>query len=200
MFARSTTLNGKSENIDAGLRFIENEVRPIMDGIEGCRGLSCLVDRETGQAIATSSWESEEAMRASDDQLRGIRERGREIFGGDMQVDEWEIGVMHRTQHGAACRVVWTQGDMDALIDVFKFNGLPAVEQIPGFCSASVMVNRTTGIGCVTTTFDTQEALEASRPMAEQIRTRSAEQAGLEIMEVREFELAYAHLHVPELV
>ncbi len=200
MYARSTTLHGKTENIDAGLRFVENEVRPIMDRIEGCLGLSCLVDRESGQAIVTSSWQSEEAMRASDDQLRGVRERGREIFGGSMQVDEWEIGAMHRTDHGSACRVTWVQGDMDALLDVFKFNALPAIEQIPGFCSASVLVNRSTGIGCVTTTYDGRDALEASRASADQIRASASEQAGTQIIEVREFELTYAHLHVPELV
>ena len=28
-------------------------------------------------------------MRASDEQLRPIRDRGRDILGGSMQVDEW---------------------------------------------------------------------------------------------------------------
>jgi heme-degrading monooxygenase HmoA len=198
--ARSTTIHGKPENIDAGLRFIETEVRPMMDGLEGCLGLSCLVDRETGEAIATSSWQSEAAMRASDDQLRAVRERGREVFGGSMQVDEWEIGVMHRTDHGSCCRVTWVQGDLDALVDVFKYNSMPAIEEIAGFCSASVLLNRSTGIACVTTTYDGREALDASRKAADEIRTRSAEQAGMEILEVREFDLPYAHLHVPELV
>ena len=45
----------KSENIDAGLRLVENEVRPIMDRIDGCRGLSCLIDRASGMTIITSS-------------------------------------------------------------------------------------------------------------------------------------------------
>ena len=34
----------------------------MLDEVEGCRGLSMLVDRETGQCIATSSWDEEEAM------------------------------------------------------------------------------------------------------------------------------------------
>jgi heme-degrading monooxygenase HmoA len=200
VYARSTTLHGKTKNIDAGLRFVETEVQPVMDRIEGCLGLSCLVDRETGQCILTSSWETEEAMIASDDQLRAVRERGREIFGGSMQIDEWEIAVMHRSQHGSRCRVAWLQGDMDALVDVFKYNALPSIEEIPGFCSASVLVNRSTNIACVTTTYDSQDALDSSRPTADQIRARSTEQAGTEVLDVREFELPYAHLHVPERV
>lgn len=200
MFARSTTLHGRAENLDAGMRYIENEVRPFMDGLEGCLGLSCIIDRESGQAIITSSWSTEEAMRASDEQLRAFREQAREIFGGSMQVDEWEIAVMRRRAHGEACRVTWAQGDLDALIDVYRYNSLPSIEEVPGFCGTSLMVNRTTGIGCVTTMYDTRESLEASRAAADQIRARSAEQSGMEVLDVHEFDLVYAHLHVPELV
>jgi len=200
VYARSTTVHGKAENIDAGMRFVEGEVAPMMRTLDGCLGLSCLVDRETGQAIVTSSWQTEEAMRASDDQLRVVRERAREIFGGSMQIDEWEIGFMHRTDHGSCCRVAWLQGDLDALIDVFKYNAMPAVEELAGFCGASVLVNRETGMACVTTTYDGREALDASRPSADAIRARSTEQAGSEVLDVREFDLPYAHLHVPELV
>lgn len=200
MFARSTTLHGKAENLDAGMRYIENEVRPVMDGIEGCMGLSCIIDRDSGQAIITSSWSTQEAMRSSDEQLRAFRERAREIFGGSMQVDEWEIAVMRRRGHGDACRVTWAQGDLDALIDVYRYNALPSIEDVPGFCGTSLMINRTTGIGCVTTMYDTRESLEASRAAADQIRARSAEQSGMEVLDVHEFELVYAHLHVPELV
>ena len=67
MYARSTTFHGMPGNIDAGITFIKNEAGPMLDKIEGCRGLSMLVDRETGQCIATSSWENEAAMRASDE-------------------------------------------------------------------------------------------------------------------------------------
>ncbi len=201
MFARSTTLHGKPENVDAGLRFIEDDVRPILDDIDGCLGLSCLVDRESGQCIVTSSWDSESAMRASDDRLRSVRERARELFGGSMQIDEWEIAVMHRTDHGACCRVTWAQGDdLDRLTDIFKDSAMPALEKLSGFCGASMLLNRSTGMACITATYEDKAALEATRPGADDIRTRSAQESGMEIVEVHEFDLPYAHLHVPELV
>jgi hypothetical protein len=103
VYARSTTFHGRPGNIEAGITFVKSEAGPMLDKIEGCRGLSMLVDPETGQCIATSSWENEVAMRASDEQLRPIRDRGRDILGGTMQVDEWEIAVMHRTHHGECC-------------------------------------------------------------------------------------------------
>ena len=200
MYARSTTLKGQPANIDAGIAFVKDEVWPKLDQTEGCRGLSMLVDRETGQCIATSSWDSEEAMRASEGQLRSSRERGRDILGGTMEVDEWEIAVMHRNQHGECCRVSWLKGDLDAMTETFRVSLLPQLEQTEGFCSASLLLNRSSGLGCATTTWETREAMEASRSAADEMRQRAASDAGGEIIEVHEFELAYAHLHVPELV
>jgi heme-degrading monooxygenase HmoA len=199
MYARSTTFHGIPDNIDAGIAFVENEAAPLFDQIDGCRGLSMLVDRETGQCIATSSWESEAAMRASDEQLRPIRDRGRDILGGSMQVDEWEIAVMHRTHHGDCCRVSWLQGDLDAMTETFRVGILPRLQGTRGFCSASLLVNRSTGLACATTAWETRAAMEASRMAADEMRNQAATDAGGEIVDVHEFELAYAHLHVPEM-
>jgi heme-degrading monooxygenase HmoA len=199
MYARSTTFHGRPDNIDTGIEFVQNEAGPMLNALEGCRGLSMLVDREIGQCITTSSWESEAAMRASDEQLRPFRDRGRDILGGSMQVDEWEIAVMHRTHHGECCRVSWLQGDLDAMTETFRVGILPELEQTPGFCGASLLVNRSTGLGCATTTWETRAAMEASRAAADDMRSRAASDAGGEIVEVHEFDLAYAHLHVPEM-
>ncbi|PVG84804.1 hypothetical protein DDE18_04235 [Nocardioides gansuensis] len=199
MYARSTTFHGRPDNIEAGIAFVKDEVVPMLDQIEGCRGLSLLVDRETGKCIATTSWESEAAMRSSDEQLRPIRDRGRDIFGGSMQVDVWEIAAMHRTQHGECCRVSWLQGDLDALSETFRVGILPQLEQIPGSCGASLLVNRSTGLCCATTTWEDRAAMEASRSAADDLRSRAASDAGGEIVDVQEFDLAYAHLHVPEM-
>jgi heme-degrading monooxygenase HmoA len=199
VYARSTTFHGRPENLDAGIAFVKNEAGPMLDRIEGCRGLSMLVDHETGQCIATSSWENEAAMRASDEQLRPMRDRGRDILGGSMQVDEWEIAVMHRTHHGECCRVSWLQGDLDAMTETFRAGILPELERNSGFCSASLLVNRSNGLGCATTAWETRAAMEASRSAADGMRSRVVSDADGEIVEVHEFDLAYAHLHVPEM-
>ena len=199
MYARSTTFHGTPDNIDGGIAFVKNEAAPMLYKIDGCRGLSMLVDRENGKCIVTSSWESEAAMRASDDRLRPIRDRGRDILGGSMQVDDWQIAVMHRSHHGECCRVSWLQGDLDAMTETFRVGILPRLEQTPGFCSASLLVNRSSGLGCATTAWETRAAMEASRSAADDMRSRAARDAGGEIVEVHEYELAYAHLHVPEM-
>jgi heme-degrading monooxygenase HmoA len=199
VYARSTTFDGRPDNIDAGITFIKDEAAPMLDTLEGCRGLSLLIDRESGQCIATSSWETEAAMRASDEQLVPIRARGQEILGGSMRVDEWEIAVMHRTHHGECCRVSWLKGDLDAMTETFRVGILPELERTPGFCSASLLLNRSTGMGCASTVWETRADMEASRSAADDMRSRAASDSAGEIVEVHEFDLAYAHLHVPEM-
>jgi len=199
VFARSTTFHGRPENVDAGIRYVENEAGPMLEKIDGCRGLSFIVDRAAGQCIATSSWDDEDAMLASGEQLHTIRERGRDILGGSMQIDTWEIAVMHRTHHGECCRVSWLEGDLEAMTSVFRMAILPELEETAGFCSASLLVNRTSGIGCATTCWESRTAMGASRKAADQMRNRAADDAGGSILDVREYELAYAHLHVPQM-
>ena len=199
MHARSTRFNGKPGNIDAGIAFVKNEVGPALDRIDGCRGLSLLVDRASGQCIATSSWESEAAMAASEEQLRPIRDRGQEIFGGPAQVDAWEIAVMRRSLHGECCRVTWMEGDVEAMISSFCGVILPRLGQTAGFCSASLLLNRSAGTGCATTTWQSRGAMTASRSAADDMRNQTASASGGQVVDVHEFDLAYAHLHVPEM-
>lgn len=200
VYARSIIFLGKPANIGAGIAFVKDEVVPLLDETPGCRGLSLLADRETGQCIATSSWDSEAAMLDSNEQLRPIRDRGRDVFGGSMQVDEWQIALMHRTHHGESCRVSWLQGDVDSLIEAFRATILPRLEQTRGFCSASLLVNRSTGLGCATTGWETRAAMEAAGPATDEMSSRAMAEAGVDVVEVHAFDLVYAHLHVPHMV
>ena len=199
MYARSSTFHGNPANIDAGIRFVEDEAAPMLTKSEGCLGLSLLVDRETGYGIATSAWETHEAMSAREPLLRPMRERGRDVLGASMQVDSWEIVVMHRSHHGACCRVSWLEGDLDTMTETFRVALLPRLEEMEGFCGASLLVDRATGLGCATTAWESHDAMVASRAAADDMRNRTAEEASGVVVEVHEFDLAYAHLHVPEI-
>ena len=79
MYARSTTIQAQPSSIDAAFAHMRDSVMPALEGIDGCVGLSLLVDRTSGRCIATTSWESEEAMRASEESVRPIRDRAAEL-------------------------------------------------------------------------------------------------------------------------
>ena len=63
-----------------------------------------------------------------------------------------------------------------------------------------MLVNRPAGRGCGTVVFDSAAAMAASRDQAWTIRESGAREAGVDIVDVGEFELAIAHLRLPELV
>lgn len=76
---------------------------------------------------------------------------------------------------------------------------LPPLAQTRGFRCASLLVNRTIGLECATTGWETRAAMEASRWAADDMRSRATTDVRGEIVEVHESHPAYAHLHVPEM-
>jgi quinol monooxygenase YgiN len=205
MHARSTTIRANPESIEQGIALVRDEVMPMMLGMDGCIGISMLVDRMSGRCIVTTAWQSKEAMDATAEQVRPSRERAAELLGGRPQVDEWEIAVMHRdhtSAPGACVRATWLRAQpdqLDRVIDLYKMGILPRLQELDGFCSASLMVDRTEGYLVGSLTFDSREAMERSREQTEELRQRGVRESGAELMEVGEFELAVAHLRVPEM-
>jgi heme-degrading monooxygenase HmoA len=199
-------VQGRPEMLDEGIAHVRDTVMPQVRDMDGYVGLSLIADRTSGRCIVTTAWESEQAMRATADSVKPIRARAAEMFGGETSVDEWEVAYLHRDHRsadGACARVTWTQSDTDSVdrtIDTFKMAIMPRVEQIEGFCSASLLVDRASGRACVTVTYDSPETLLASRDTAIGLRADMVQDTGMTVVEVAEFELAIAHLDVPELV
>jgi quinol monooxygenase YgiN len=205
MHARSTTFQTQPESIDEGIAFVRDEVMSATTAMEGCIGLSLICDRESGRCIATSAWSSLDAMRSSERMMEPIRQQAGEIFGGQPSVDRWEIAVLHRDStsgEGACVRCTWLDMDpsgVDHAIETYRMSTLPAMEEMDGFCSASLMVDRTSGRLVSSSTFASRDAMVASRRAAEGVRARTADDFGATVTDIHEFELALAHLHVPEM-
>lgn len=206
MYARSTTVQGQPDSIDAGVAYFRDEVMPALQDIEGFVGCSMIVDRESGLCIVTANYSSPEARAASAATVMPLRDRAAAVLNASsVEVDEWEIAVLHRDHHapeGACVRATWSRIDptqAERGIDFWKLGILPKAEQMEGFCSGSLMVNRETGMAVGTITFDSRAAMEATREKAAQLRSGATQEINVEILDVREFELALAHLHAPEM-
>lgn len=206
MYARSTTINADPASIEAGIAYTRDQAMPAVQAMNGCVGVSLMVDRRTGRSVITSAWETEDAMRGSESQVVPIRNLAAEMFGGSRVVDHWEIAAMHRdhrTGDGACIRATWLKVDkamIDGGIELFTASVLPELEALDGFCSASLLVNRSTGQAVSSVTFDSREAMERARERADALKTEKSKQAGATVLDEGEFELALAHLRVPELV
>ncbi len=206
MYARSTTIQAQPSSIDAGIAHVRDEVMPALQGMAGCIGVSLLVDRESGRCIATSAWETEEAMRDSMEQVTPIRDRAAEMLGGTPNVEQWEIAALHRDHRspgGACVLATWVRVPPDLAdqgIEYYKSSVLPQVENLEGFCSASLLVDRASGRAVSSTTFDSLDAMERAREQINAIKETSMPEARAEEVDEGAFELALAHLRVPELV
>ncbi|BBU23167.1 hypothetical protein MXEN_06333 [Mycobacterium xenopi RIVM700367] len=206
MYARSTTIEAQPSLIDTGIAHVRDVVMPRLMEIDGCVGMSLLVDRESGRCIATSAWQTREAMHASAEQVRPVRDRAAQAFGGSPTVDEWEIAVLHRDHRsgpGACVRATWLKvrpDQFDRAIAFYRESVLPDIEKLEGFCSASLMLDRTSWRAVASSTFDSMEAMQRNRDQARSIRTNGLRDLGADQLDVGEFELAIAQLRVPELV
>lgn len=207
VYARSTTIMADPSSIDAGIAYVRDEVWPAIRTMKGCIGISMLVDRASGRGITTTSWESEEALRDSRAAVMALRDQGVAVTRSSAPtVEEWEIASMHRaheTHPGTYVRAAWSRlepAKAARAIEFYKTTLLPQIEQQDGFVSASLMVDRANGRGVTSVAFDSLETLERSRDQADYLRGRSTQEVDVEFLDVGEFELALAHLHVPELV
>jgi hypothetical protein len=205
VYARSTTVNARPELVDEGIRFVTDEVMPMVMGLDGCVGLSMIVDRESGRCITTSAWRDEESMRAADSHAAPMRARAAERLGADLHVEEWEIAALHRahpSSPGACVRVTWLRADpahVERAVDVYRMSTLPSLDDVEGFCSASLLVDRSLGMLCSSATYSSADTMMRSREKVSPLREAFARDTGATVTEVREFELALAHLHVPEM-
>lgn len=207
MYARSTTIQAQPLSVDIGIAHVRDVVMPALEGIDGCVGLSLLVDRQSGTCIVTSSWDSIDAMRASAERVAPIRDQAALMFDGSARVEEWDIALLHRDHHsrqGACVRATWLKVVPDQLtrsLDFYRSSVLPEMEELDGFCSASLLVDHPAcrrAVSC--STFDSMDAMARNRDRATELRSRRVRDLGAEVIDVAEFELAIAHLRVPELV
>ncbi len=206
MYVRTTTIQADPAKIEDGIAHVRDQVIPMVTAMDGCVGMSMLVDRESGRCIATTAWESEAALRDSAEKVRPLRDGAEQALGtSTSSVDIWEVAVVHRdhvTPDGACARVTWLSGDpntAERAVDVFRMAVLPKVQELDGFCSASLLISRESGRAVGTVTFSSREHLEGSREAAAHIREAASREIGATVDEVAEMEVALAHLHVPEL-
>jgi quinol monooxygenase YgiN len=206
MYARSTTVRGTPEAMDEGIAYVRDKVMPAVQQMDGCIGLSMLVDRDSGRCIVTTSWADADAMKASAQGVMAMRQRAAEIMGGPADVQEWEVALMHRlhtAHHGACARVIWTDGDpadADGMIDSFRMTVLPQLADLPGCCSVSAMLDRSSGRAVLTTTYDSPQDMAMAADKAQAMREEFVQMMNRTITEVGEFDLVVAHLRVPEMV
>lgn len=92
MHARVTTLEGSPERFDDGTRHIRERVLPQLKQMEGFKGFIALGDRQSGKLLGVALWESEEALRATEEAVSRVRSGAAEATGGTVaSVEQYEV-------------------------------------------------------------------------------------------------------------
>ena len=73
MFARVSTIQGKPQQVEGGIRQYREQVMPAVKKMAGFKGAYFLVNRKSGKEVSITLWDTEKDMQASTkaaDQLR----------------------------------------------------------------------------------------------------------------------------------
>ena len=206
MHARKTTIKGSPDQVDRAKEVIESKVIPGVREMPGFKGGYWLFDRETGDAVSFTFFDTKDSLGASSEAANRLRgsasgEMGASITG----VDEYEVGAdTGATVHRGAshARVLHFDGDpanADAAVTMIEERVIPGVRAFPGFVGGFWLIDREAGKGVGVTLYDSAENLKASRAPADTMRTQSAGQLGGTFGEFKEYEVL-ARTEAPERV
>ena len=144
-------------------------------------------------------------MRASAESVRPVRDRAAEILGA---------AQMSRNGRSPSCTATTAPvtepasgppgsgrpgSTRNAVSTSTRRVFLPALDELEGFCSASLMVDRGSGRCVASASYDSMEALERNKEQLDSLKTARTQEAGAEVLDECDFELTLAHLRVPEM-
>ena len=178
MYARVLTFSGVSD-IDAAVRFMQDNAVPIVREQRGYQGLSASADRSGGVLGILSLWESEADRDASESALAKMREEARALFGAQLTVETFEeraVEVSRPPTVGSALMVTRISMDpakIDENIEFFKREIAPQIKASPGFLALRNMINGRTGEGMVGTVWEDQQSMQAAATAAQARRAEA---------------------------
>ena len=91
MFARLGAWQGSAEELERWIERGREHVKPSIRQDAGLKAAYWLVDRESGKALIVTLWESEEAMRASEEARRRRQAATSAVTGAQVTTERYEI-------------------------------------------------------------------------------------------------------------
>ena len=93
MHARISTLDLDPSRVDEVARQLDSEQIPEFKKLDGFKGMTLHADRQSGKTIGITYWESEEAMRSSEEAVKPARQQAAETGGAssEPQVERFEV-------------------------------------------------------------------------------------------------------------
>ena len=111
MHVRVTTLEVPPDRMDDAKRHVQERILAQLRQMEGFKGFVALGSSQSGKLQGVAFWESEEALRATDEAVVPLREGAAEASGGTVvSVEEYEVFVNEAPSAGPLGAVTGTVG------------------------------------------------------------------------------------------
>jgi len=187
MYVRMTRVQAPPDKIKDSIQNFETNVLKRLKAAPGYQGAALLVNRQTGDEVGVTYWESAKALGASEQAGIDARTSAVQDVSGTriINVERAEIMIMERVappKSGTFVRAITGAGDpekLDAGISVGRNKALPVLKALKGFRSMIAGVDRMTGRVFVSTSWDTLADLEASESKIAGVRAEFAKAAGI---------------------
>lgn len=97
MFARVSIFKGSGEEFDEASRNARETIAPALREIDGFAGLLVLADRSTGKSMSVTFWETEDALRSSEEAADRMRVETAAKYGEEiLAVEAYDIVIDER--------------------------------------------------------------------------------------------------------
>lgn len=198
MFNRVLTFSG-AKDIDGGVGLVRESATPVLREQKGYRGTNVSADRDGGVFGILTLWDTEANRDGSFDALAGLRQRGLDVIGGELTVENFEelvLEVASPPTVGSALMVTRISMDpskIDENVGFFKSNILPRITAAPGFLALRNMIDRKTGRGAVGTVWADQDAMKSAAAEG-QARRDEGRARGVNFVEDSFREIVYADM------
>ncbi|MEY9891710.1 heme-degrading monooxygenase HmoA [Catenulispora sp. MAP5-51] len=196
MFVRSLYITTDPADVGPALDVIAKAVPGMMAEQPGFDGIGVFADRTLGKILTGSWWETEQALKDSDESLRDRRTEMLSRFVSTITTMNLEAAVFTRPAPASSGgfrlqRMAFAPDHADKLVKAFKEVGLPQLQELDGFQGASLLLERNLGMGGVSVIFQDMDALAASRGPQAAIRKAAFEQIkeGVQLIALEEFEV-----------
>lgn len=94
MHARVSTFQGPTDpqQVEEGLRHARETILPQARQMDGFKGVIGLLDRQSGKSLTVTLWESEQAMRTSEEEANRLRQESASATSETVEgVERYEV-------------------------------------------------------------------------------------------------------------
>jgi hypothetical protein len=192
MYARVASFEGRDPSLTDEL--IDRVRKQGPSTVPNARGFLGLFDRERGTSLGVTFFDSEQAIRESEQAFEDMAQHfSPEMRGRRTSVETYEVVIQEGGENANAARVTSLEGSPQQLDESFaKTNEeiLPRARQLAGWKGMFALADRSSGRVKVINLYESSAALRASEEQANKLRQDVVGSTGQRIAGVEEYEVA----------